>query len=173
MDDTDKEFVNGCGSFFTCLQNYCTNVREILHKLGFCCWIEQIKHNFWFRKNESRSFAWVMVVLRWKFCWSWKLCTELYFFDSNFEVLTNTRSFSDVFVDCVVLGWLKPTKLCRMVKIMLQIVITLCLDDIDVKFVRGCMSTYTRFQSYCTNDREILHQCGILLQNWTNKEQNF
>ena len=45
------------------------------------------------------------------------------------------RAFLNVFVDCVVLGWLKPTKLCKMVKLMLQCAIMFFLDDADVKIV--------------------------------------
>ena len=122
-------------------------------------WTDKTK--VWISNNQSRSFAWSMVVLRWKVCCSWKLGNEMYFFDSIFEVLTNTRSFPNIFVHCVVLGWLKPTKLCRMVKIMLQIAITLFLDDADVEFVSWCGSIYTRFQNYCTNVGEILHKCGF------------
>ena len=44
-----------------------------------------------------------------------------------------------------------------MVKIMLQVAITLFVDDADVEFVSWCGSIYTRFQNYRTTDREILH----------------
>ena len=88
----------------------------------------------------------------------------MYFFDSIFEVLTNTRSFPNVFVDCVVFGWLKPTKLCKMVKKMLQFAITLFVDDADVEFVSWCKSICTCFQNYCTNDREICINVGFVAE---------
>ena len=48
-----------------------------------------------------------------------------------------------------------------MVKIMLQIAITLFLDDADVEFVSWCGSIYARFQNYRKNDSEFLHKCGF------------
>ena len=133
-------------------------------------WTDKTK--FWIWNNESRSFVWVMVVLSWESCCSGKVRIEIYFFDSKLELLTNTGSFSNDFVDCAVLGWLKPTKLCRMIKIMLQIAITLFLDDANVEFVSWCGSIYTRSQNYCSNVREILHKCGFCC--WIEQiKQNF
>ena len=138
-------------------------------------WTDKTK--FWFETDESRSFAWFMVVLSWKVCCSWKLGNEMYFFYSKSELSTNTRSFPNVFVHCVVLGWLKPTKLCGMVKITSQIAITLYLNyaDVefaDVEFVSWCGSIYARFQNYCTNVRENLHNCGFCC--WIEQiKQNF
>ena len=60
-----------------------------------------------------------------------------------------------------------------MVKIMLQIAITLYVDDADVELVKGCGLTYTRFQNYCRNDREVWYKCGFLLLNWTDKTNIF
>ena len=136
-------------------------------------WTDKTK--FWIWNNESRLSAWFMVVLSCSKIWlkfvHWKLRIEIYLFDCKFWShgfdsswwlwVENERSFSNDFVDCVVLGWLKPTKLCRMIKIMLQIAITLFLDDADVKFVSWCGSIYTRCQNYCTNVGEILHKCGF------------
>ena len=88
------------------------------------------------------------------------------------ELSTNTRSFPNIFVHCVVLGWLKPTILCRMVKIMLQIAVTLFLDDADVEFVGWCGSIYARFQNYCKNENKTLHKCGFCC--WIEQiKQNF
>ena len=161
MDDADVEFISWCGSIYTRIQNYCTMVIENLHKCGFLLlnWTDKTK--LWIENDESRSFAWFMVVLSWEVCCSWKLRNEMYFFDSKFKLSTNTRWFPNVFVHCVVLGWLKTTKLCRMVKIMLQIAITLFLDDADVEFVSWCGSFYTRIQNQRTNEREILHNFGF------------
>ena len=133
-------------------------------------WTDKTK--FWIWNDESRSFAWFMVVLSWKYCCSWKLGNEMHFFDSKLELSTNTRSFPNVFVHCVVLGWLKPTKLCRMVKIKLQLVVNLYLNDADVEFVSWCGSIYTRFQNQSTNVREISHKCGFCC--WIEQiKQNF
>ena len=142
---------------YTRFQNYCTNDREISHIIEFCCCIEQIKQYFWIWNNESRSFTWFLVGLSWKICCLWNLRIEMNLFVSHFDVLTNTRSFPNVFVDCVVLCWLKPTKLCRVVNIMLQIDTTLFEDVVDIKFVSWCKSIYTCFQNYRTNVREFLH----------------
>ena len=147
-------------------------IENFLNKCGFLLlnWTDKTK--LWIWINESRSFAWFMVVLSWKVCWSWKLGNEIKLFDPKLERLTNTSSFPNVFVHCVVLGWLKPTKLCRMVKIMLQITITLFLDDADVEFVSWCGSIYTRLENYCTNVGEFLHKCGFCC--WIEKmRQNF
>ena len=147
MDDADVEFVSWCGSIYTCTQNQRTNEREFIHKCGFLLLNWTHKTKFWIWNNQSRSFGWFVVVLSCKVCCSWKLGNEMYFFDSKSELLTNTRSFPNVFVHCVVLGWLKPTKLCRTVEIMLQNAITLFLDDADVEFVSWCGSFYTRIQN--------------------------
>ena len=71
----------------------------------------------------------------------------------------------NVFVDCAVLGWLKPTKLCKMVKIMSQFVIMLFLGNDNIVFVGCCVSIRACFQSFCTNDREILQTTGF--RCWT------
>ena len=49
---------------------------------------------------------------------------------------------------------MKPTKLCRMVKIMLQFAIKLCFDAADVEFVSWCGSIHIPFQNYSENDRK-------------------
>ena len=51
---------------------------------------------------------------------------------------------------------MKPTKLCRMVKIMLQFAIKLFFDDADVEFVSWCGSIYIPFQNFCENERKGL-----------------
>ena len=51
-----------------------------------------------------------------------------------------------------------------MVKIMLQIAITLFLDDADVEFVSWCGSIYTRFQNQHRNDREFYINVGFVAE---------
>ena len=70
--------------------------------------------------------------------------------------MTNTRSFRNVFVDCVVLGCLKPTKLCRMVKIMLQIAITLFSDNADIKYVSGYVLFFPNFHCFSQMTKDIV-----------------
>ena len=47
---------------------------------------------------------------------------------------------------------MKPTKICRMVKIRLQFAIKLFFDDADVEFLSWCGSIYIPFQNFCEND---------------------
>ena len=78
-------------------------------------------------------------------------------------------SFLNVLVDCVVLGWLKSTKLCRRVKIMWQFALTLLFKDAEVKFVSWYGSIYTCFQNFCTNDKKKSYEKTAFLLNWTDK----
>ena len=77
------------------------------------------------------------------------------------ELLTKTLSFANVFVDCVVVGWMKPTKLCIMVKMLWQFAIKLTLNNANAVFVSWCVSVCTRFQNLCTNDKKFLNDFGF------------
>ena len=123
LDNAIVVFVDRCASIYTRFQNVCTNVNKISKNLKIRCWIEQIKQTVWIWNNESRSYTRFMIGLSWNVCCSWKLRNQILFFDSNFEVLKKTWSFPNVLVDYVVLGWLKPTKFCKMVKMMSQFAI--------------------------------------------------
>ena len=161
LGNANVVFVGWCGSIYTRFQNVCTKVNEILNEYEFFCWIEQIKQPFWVWNNDSRSYRWFMIGLSWQFCCSWYLRNQIWVFDSNFEVLTSTWSFPNVFVDCVVLGSLKPNKLFKMVKIMIQLAITLFLGNANVVFVSWWVSICARFQNFCRNDMEILQKFGF------------
>ena len=93
LDDANAKFVSWCRSIYTRYQNFCTNDREILRKIRFCCWIQQLKQTIWIWNNGSRSYTRFMIGLSSKFCCSWNLHNQIWFFDSNFEVLTNTSHF--------------------------------------------------------------------------------
>ena len=168
LDDADVVFVGWCASIYTRFQNFCINVDENLQKFGFCCWIEQIKQTFWIWNNESRSYPRFMIGLSWKILLFMKFTQSSMIFWLKFWSFDKHRAFLDVFVDCVVLGWLKPTKLCRMVKIMLQFAIMLFLDNANVIFVGWCGSIYTRFQNFCTSVNEFLQRLDFVseLNRW-------
>ena len=153
-------FVGWCGSICTCIQNFCTNVNEYLNDFGICCWIEQIKQFFWFDLMDHDHIHDLWLVWVENFVVHEK-CTLKYDFLGKFQSFYKYRSFGNVFVDSVVLGWLKPTKLCRIVKIMLQFAIMLFLGNANVVFVGWCGSIYTRFQNVCTNINKILNDFGF------------
>ena len=104
-------FVSWWVSICIRFKNFCTKDRKTLNEFEILSWIEHIKQTFWIWNNDSPSYTRFMIGLSWKLCCSWKLHNQIWFFVSNFEVMTNTGQFLTLFVDCVVLGWLKPTKL--------------------------------------------------------------
>ena len=123
------------------------------------------KTNFWIWNNDSCSYTRFMIGLSWKILLFMKFTQSSMMFWHKFWSFDKYRSFGNVFVDCVVLGWLKPTKLCRMVKISLEFAVTLCLVDVDVKLISWCWSICARFPNFCANDRKSLRKFGFCC--WT------